>query len=503
LQKGESVMNVAAYCRVSTDKTDQINSLATQKQFFEEYCLRNNLNLVHTYADEGISGTKTRNRKEFMQMMEDANQKKFEQVVVKDVSRLARNTVDLLQCVRKLRDMNIETVFITANMQSMGNSEFVLTLMGAMAQEESANTSKRVKFGKKENAKKGKVPNLVYGYDKKIGDYFNLSINQKEAKTVRQIYDWYAEEGYGAGKISKLLNKSGILTKRGCRWSQNAVMRILKNEIYTGRIINGKEEVKDFLTGNRIKKEENSWIVTEKPEIRIVSREQYEKAQAILKERLDTFQVNRLHSSGKYPLSTLIKCDECGFSFKRIERNYKNTRVYWVCSGRNSNGTESCSNKVHIVEEEIFREIGSYLRERVLKKEDVRKKILKEINRSCLDRDFDGPKKDELEKDYNRMMQKKEKYTQMFMDDLISREELRMKISEIQKEMEKIWEERKLAFYRTEKKEKVKRLIEKTFENENFFLDFERLTNMQMKKLIEEIRVEREGTVHIYLKCLI
>ena len=129
--------------------------------------------------------------------MADAELGLFDMVVVKDISRFARNTVDLLQNIRKLKALGIETQFLTANMTSMGNSEFVLTIFGALAQEESANTSKRVKFGKKMNAEKGRVPNLVYGYDKTIGDYFNLTINEKEANIVCQIFKWYTEEEKG------------------------------------------------------------------------------------------------------------------------------------------------------------------------------------------------------------------------------------------------------------------------------------------------------------------
>ena len=240
-------MNIAAYCRVSTDKEDQLNSLETQKEFFLEYTKRTGDNLIKLYADEGISGTKIKNRKEFQRMLADAEKGLFDMVVVKDISRFARNTVDLLQSVRKLKALGIETQFLTANMTSMGNSEFVLTIFGALAQEESANTSKRIKFGKKVNAEKGRVPNIVYGYDKTIGDYFNLSINEQETSVIRQMYKWYTEEGFGGAKIANMLNERGIKTKRGNNWSQNSVCRILTNEIYTGKIINGKEEIADFL----------------------------------------------------------------------------------------------------------------------------------------------------------------------------------------------------------------------------------------------------------------
>src|SRR5699024_6256763 len=143
-----------------------------------------------------------------------------------------------LQNVRRLKTLGIETQFLTANMTSMGNSEFVLTIFGALAQEESANTSKRIKFGKKVNAEKGRVPNIVYGYDKTIGDYFNLTINEKEANVIRQIFQLYIQDGFGCASISNKLNEQGIRTKRNCRWSQNAISRILTNELYTGKIIN-------------------------------------------------------------------------------------------------------------------------------------------------------------------------------------------------------------------------------------------------------------------------
>ena len=202
-------------------------------------------------------------------MMADAEHGLFDMVVVKDISRFARNTVDLLQNVRKLKALGIETQFLTANMTSMGNSEFVLTIFGALAQEESANTSKRVKFGKKMNAEKGRVPNIVYGYDKTIGDYFNLAINEEEAAVIRQIYKWYIEEGYGAAKIANMLNAKGIRTKRNCQWSQNATCRILTNELYTGKIINGKQEVADFLTGQRTEKDEKENDVLETGDLQI------------------------------------------------------------------------------------------------------------------------------------------------------------------------------------------------------------------------------------------
>ena len=340
-------MNIAAYCRVSTDKSDQLNSLEAQKQFFAEYTQRTGDNLVRLYADEGISGTKIKNRREFLRMLADAEHGLFDMVVVKDISRFARNTVDLLQSIRKLKSLGIETQFLTANMTSMGNSEFVLTIFGALAQEESANTSKRVKFGKKMNAEKGRVPNIVYGYDKIMGDYFNLTINQEEAAVIRQMYQWYNQEGYGVSKIAAMLNDRGYKTKRGCQWTQNAVCRILTNPLYTGKIINGKQEVTDFLTGRRADKDESQWMVVERPDLQIIDPDTFRQAQEIMEARGKAFKVDKERQSNKFLFSTLIKCKECGWSFRRIVRNYKNTYIRWVLRPQRKRGGQLPQRRDH------------------------------------------------------------------------------------------------------------------------------------------------------------
>jgi len=374
-------MNIAAYCRVSTDKSDQINSLETQKKFFQEYTEKNGHKLVRVYADEGISGTKIKNRKEFQQLMEDSKRGMFDMVVVKDISRFARNTVDLLQSVRTLKALGIEMTFLTANMTVLGQSEFVLTIFGALAQEESANTSKRIKFGKKMNAEKGRVPNIVYGYDKISGEYFDMKINKEEERIIHQIYDWYTEGGYGASKIASMLNERGSRTKRNTRWSQNAICRILTNELYTGKIINGKQEVADFLTGERKDKDEAEWLVTDRPDLCIIQQEQFDKAQEILTGRHRAFRMNRERQSNKYLFSTLIKCKECGWSFRRTARTYKNTYVRWVCSGRNGNGVDSCPNAVTLDEEELILELECYFAQMLKSKKKVTEYLVKEFSK--------------------------------------------------------------------------------------------------------------------------
>ena len=495
-----TTMNIAAYCRVSTDKADQLNSLEAQKEFFSEYTKRTGDTLVRLYADEGISGTKIKNRKEFLRMMSDAEHGLFDMVVVKDISRFARNTVDLLQNVRKLKSLGIETQFLTANMTSMGNSEFVLTIFGALAQEESANTSKRVKFGKKMNAEKGRVPNIVYGYDKTIGDYFNLEINKEEARNVRQIYKWYIDEGYGAAKIANMLNEQGIKTKRNCAWSQNAICRILTNELYTGKIINGKEEVEDFLTGVRTTKEESEWLITDKPELRIIEPEIFDKAQEVLKSRHKAFKLNKERQSNKYIFSTLIKCKECGWSFRRTVRTYKNTYIRWVCSGHNGKGVDNCPNAVTIDEAELIQALDEYFKEILKDKKNIINRIVKEFNRIYKKKEDNEQYENELMTELAKLKKTREKYMDMYTDDLISREELNEKIGGMKKKIEKLENELKLVEYNLNKGDQLEEIVQHTFKNIEGITSVADMTNEQLKQIIQKIEVDKEGNVDIYLR---
>lgn len=495
-------MNIAAYCRVSTDKADQLNSLETQKEFFSEYTQRTGDTLVRLYADEGISGTKIKNRKEFLRMMADAEHGLFDMVVVKDISRFARNTVDLLQNVRKLKALGIETQFLTANMTSMGNSEFVLTIFGALAQEESANTSKRIKFGKKINAEKGRVPNIVYGYDKIIGDYFNLKINEKEAEVIRQMYRWYVEDGYGAAKISQFLNERDWRTKRNCKWSQNGVCRVLTNELYTGKIINGKQEIADFLTGRRAEKDETEWSVVERPELRIIEPELFERAQQVMQSRGKAFKVDRERQSNKYLFSTLIKCKECGWSFRRTVRTYKNTYVRWVCSGHNGRGADSCPNAVTVDEDELIETLQHYFASVLKEKKNVIRYVVREFQRVYKAKDENLNYEKELNAKLDKLKKTRQKYMDMYTDDLISREELNDKIGGMKTEIERLENELKMVSYHLTKGEQLENILHRTFQEIEDITDVREMTNAQLKRLIQKIVVDKEGNVDIYLRLM-
>lgn len=435
-------------------------------------------------------------------MMADADKGLFDMVVVKDISRFARNTVDLLQNVRKLKSLGIETQFLTANMTSMGNSEFVLTIFGALAQEESANTSKRVKFGKKMNAEKGRVPNIVYGYDKTIGDYFNLEINKEEAAVIKQIFKMYTEEGYGALKIANHLNEQGVRTKRGCTWSQNAICRILDNELYTGKVINGKQEVTDFLTGKRTEKDETEWMVVERPDLRIIEPEIYEKAKEVRAAKSKSFHLTSERESNKYLFSTLIKCKECGWSFRRIVRKYKNTYIRWVCSGHNGRGADSCPNAQKVDEDELIQVLNDYFAEILKNKKNVICYVTNEFQRVYKAKDENVNYEKELNVQLARLQKTRQKYMDMYTDDLISREELKDKIGGMRKEIERLENELKMVSYNLTKGQQLENILNSTFRRIEDITDVREMNNLQLKRIIQKIEVDKDGNVDIYLRLL-
>ena len=159
-------MRMVGYGRVSTDHEEQRDSLEHQQAFFQDFARARGHTLVRVYSDQGISGKWLKKRDGFLQMLRDAERGEFELVVVKDISRFARNTVDSLESIRRLKALGIECIFVNNSLKVLGESEFIVTIMAAIAQEESANLSKRVKFGKDITSRKGRVPPRIYGYDR-------------------------------------------------------------------------------------------------------------------------------------------------------------------------------------------------------------------------------------------------------------------------------------------------------------------------------------------------
>ncbi len=491
-------MNIVSYCRVSTDKEDQLNSLETQKNFFEEFARKNNHNMVKIYADEGITGTQLNKRPAFMQMMRDSEKGLFDMVVTKDISRMARNVLDFLQSIRTLKSRGIACQFVNASLSTM-DSELILTTLAAVAQEESRNTSTRIKFSKKINAEKGRVPNLVYGYDKIIGDYFNLNINPFEADTVRRIFDMYINEGYGANKIAKILNSEGIKTKRECKWTQNAVSRILANRLYTGTIINGKEEIKDFLTSERTQRDESDWLIKERPDLAIITAETFEKAQKVLKANREKAKAGQRKCS-KHMFSTIIKCSDCGHFFRRTKRQYKNTYYKWVCCGRNSQGTDFCHNSTSIDEDELIKSIKEYFSNFIKDKQKVIKKVVADFNKNYKSNNENIKTEKDLSAEIRSLKKKRQKYMDMFENDIISMEDLKKETNETNTAIKRVEDKLKMVRYNISQGDRLEYSLSDIFKSIDDILKSAEITNEMLKRVIDRIEVDNDGNVDIYLK---
>lgn len=279
----KNTMRYAAYCRVSTGSDEQLNSLVNQKSFFEEYAKKRGDTLVRIYADRGISGKSMKNRDEFINLLNDSASGAFDAVLVKDISRFARNTLDFLTGIRTLKENGVDVIFVGANQKVLGESEFVLTLFAALAQEESCALSKKIIFGKKQGAKNGRVPLNIYGYDKI--DTYTLRINKTEAETVRKIFALYSTGDMGYRKICACLNDRKIPTKTGKEWNPKGIKRILENPLYAGVLVNNKTETTDFLLGKRREVPREDRFYHDAPGLRIVDWEVFEKVQYKIKRR--------------------------------------------------------------------------------------------------------------------------------------------------------------------------------------------------------------------------
>ena len=288
--------------------------------------------------------------------------------------------------------------------------------------------------------------------------------------------------------------------KRNCKWSQNAICRILTNEIYTGKIINGKQEVTDFLTGVRVEKDKEEWLVAERPELKLIEQEQFEKAQKILKNRHGAFNMKRERQSNKYLFSTLIKCKECGWSFRRTVRTYKNTYVRWVCSGHNGKGADSCPNAVTLDENELIQALEDYFTEVLKNKTDIINHVVKEFVKVYKAKDENQDYEKELNNSLAKLKRTRQKYMDMYTDDLISRGELNEKIGGMKEEVEKLENNLKLVQFNLNKSDRLEDVIKMTFRNIEDITSVRDMTNEQLKQIIQKIEVDKDGNVDIYLR---
>ena len=328
---------VAIYARVSTEHEAQLSALDNQVQYYDDILKKNpDWILYDRYIDEGITGTSTKKRKNFMRMMEDAKAGKFDLIITREVSRFARNTVDTLQETRKLKKIGVEVYFTEDNIWTFNDEdgELKLTIMATLAQNESKKTSQRVKAGQMISFQNGVFygSGNILGYNK-VGQ--NLEVNEEQAEIVRYIYSEYLN-GKGTVKIADELTKKGVPTSTGLTtWSAPYISRVLRNPFYSGTIVYRKSYIPDYLEQKaKINYGEVEKVVVEGRHEPIISKEDFKKVQQIMDSHSRPIKLGRKQALGvpKNIWSKKLVC-ECGSNFNRkiYHKNKNETTYCYIC----------------------------------------------------------------------------------------------------------------------------------------------------------------------------
>lgn len=502
ISKGESIYNiplrVTFYARVSTDKDVQLNSLDNQILYFKNFIMENsNWKYVDGYIDEGISGTSVKNRTNFLKMIRDGKEGKFDLILTKEISRFSRNTVDSIKYTQELLASDVGVLFLSDNINTiLPDSELRLTIMSSIAQEEVRKLSERVKFGMKRSREKGKVlgNNAITGYTKEKG---KLKINEKEAIMIRKIYSLYASGEYGLSKISKILYNEGYKTKKGDYIHITTLRRMITNPKYKGFYCTNTVMTKDYRNKKQIRLPMNEWIIKDSNgEIpALVSEELWDKANKLLKIKKTNYLKNTKDPrvfSKRYPYSGNIYCEHHKCKYKRVNNNGNS---YWICNEYAMHGNKNCkSPKLYEKElNKIFKNIYSYLIENFEEIKDKLINIYKNNNYNACN------EIERLKREINNFNYKKESLLELYIEKVIEKGEFETRNNKYNNEIGKYKKEIK----ELEKKDinatlkRIKKLELGKFINDNF--------DKLSKLLIEKIEVKKSNDktkviLNIYIK---
>ena len=360
-------LNVAAYARVSTDKDEQEDSFARQVEYYTGFIKGNNTwNFVGIYADPGITGTKADARPDFMRMINDCREGKIDRILVKSLSRFARNTIDALMYIRELREKNIGITFESENIDTLTpGGEVLLTILAAMAEQESRTISKNVKWSYQKKFESGIVSlntGLLWGYNKVGVDEDGggiYEINEEEAEIVRRIYREYIG-GLTPRQIAANLERDEIKTKLGkTKWRYSVIQSILTNEKYTGNAILGKTFKMDVTSAKRCKNEGQApQYYVESTHPAIIDMETFERVQNEMKYRSsgDEDTVGQKKYSSRYAFSGMLVCGKCGSRYRRHSRKMGSGKMVasWACANKIVNGADACHSR-HIREDILIK----------------------------------------------------------------------------------------------------------------------------------------------------
>ena len=506
-------LRVAAYCRVSTELEQQQSSYDIQIEYYTRHIMQNpNWIFVGVFADDGRSATNTFRRYDFNQLMDQCLKGKVDMIITKSISRFARNTVDCISWVRKLKEKNVAVYFEKENLNTLDDStEMILTILSSQAQEESRAISTNVKWGYARKFEKGEsIRQRSYGFRK--APTGEMCIMEEEAAVIRNMARWFLD-GDSLERIKHRLEDAGIETTTGKKtWSTGTIYNILTNEKIMGDVLLQKTFTADYLTKRRVKNsgQQKQYYVKNHHEA-IIPKTVYYKIQEEIARRSSLKKAGTRKGktaqgvySSKYALTGIMVCNECGAHYRRTTwaKNGKKV-IVWRCINRLEYGTKRCHESPTLKEEVIQEAIMGKLHSLSIDQEEenflngVKEDILraaKVVGGACTEEEIDKTieeLRDQL-MDYVGMAAREHGGENWYSDRM---RKLGLQISELKKRRESIREQEKIRDEYEYLDQEISRIIGETGGTSGAEFD-----NIFIRQIVQEIRVISKNKLQIQLR---
>lgn len=505
-------LNVAAYCRVSTDDADQLNSYKVQMEYYKKKIMENpKWRYVDIYADEGITGTLARKRDDFLRMISDCEKGKIDLILTKSVSRYARNVVDSLSYLRRLKAMGIGIFFEEQNINSLTEeSETYIGIYSVIAQSESENISGNVKWGINKRMQNGTYAcsfNLL-GYRR---NEFTKEpyIVPEEAEIVKKIFTMYLD-GASVLQLKAFLESNHIKTLKGKdEWSTDTIKNMLRNEKYVGDVIYQKTFRSDPISKRTIvnRGQKEKYLVSNNHPA-IIDRDTFTLVQAEItrragKRKTSDKTVSELGKySGKYALSEILICGNCGSPYKRKTWTKPGceTRIYWRCLNRIEHGKKYCSISKGIEETKLHQTICRALQKGIEENHEVFSLIKANLSYavSGSESSFDVMS---IENQIAEKQQDVKSLIQLNLKSVGNSKKYEAEIAKIYAEIMALREQLKQAEKNVENNIKINKEIARAVKwLDEYGIVFEEYDDVVVRRLVDTIRVNSDDTITVYLK---
>lgn len=433
-------LNVAYYARVSTEKVEQQASIKHQEEHFEELIHSNNRwKFAGSYIDDGISGMHADKREEFQRMLRDAKLGKIDMIITKEISRFARNTLDSIQYTRELLSYGVCVWFQNDGINTIDDdSEFRLTIMAGVAQDEIRKLSSRVKFGHAQSIKNGVVlGHRMYGYSNNQG---KLELVPEEADMVRMIFEDYAS-GISTPRIEKKLWDMGYRSLKGGKINRDVIKNIIRNPKYKGYYCGGKVKVVDMFTKKQEFLPQSEWIMFKDDGSRvpqIIDETTWEKANAYLRERGEAIKSRRTSFKNENIFTGKLFCANDGAPYWMKQHYIRGKEdVRWVCSYKIKNGAASC-NSFGLAESELKEIIAELINKSSENIDSILEEYFEILQSSIKNIPDNKNEISRLEKQIDLLKQKREKILEYNLDGKISDDEFISRNKEYVKQIKQI-----------------------------------------------------------------